>query len=256
MVEEGTKEKEMDQKLIQESNPEGGNEELKGYIPSDIKDVKPKNIWHTGVPNGQHKKGPFDTDEATVYLNLTGRGNPNEIVDPFDWVFSIDSSGSMDYNDENDMRIDAAQHFVDRVKNSNATGSRGASIDFDSGSTLINGHHLSDNYPRIKQDLENIDSSGGTDFSPPLQTALNEFQNYGNTSRHDASSDGKPGWFHIFLTDGEGDIDWSKVDAHSQLNIPIYTIGFGDVDDQTLIEMAQRTGGDYHYCTDASELDE
>ncbi|MFP3871734.1 MAG: InlB B-repeat-containing protein [Candidatus Aenigmatarchaeota archaeon] len=216
--------------------------DLQGRVEA-VKEVQTSDIWHSEVEDPS--AAPFDTNKTTVYLNMTGHGNLSEVIHPFDWISSIDSSGSMDLNDPDDNRISGAQHFVDLVAQ-NATSSRGASIDYDDTATLINNHSLSDDYSTIKQDLETIGAEGGTDFSPPLQLALDEFQDHGYTSRS---------WFHLFLTDGQGLIDWSLVDQHANMGIPIYTIGFGDADDQILQDMADDTGGEYHPCQ-ASELNQ
>ncbi|MBS3817222.1 MAG: PKD domain-containing protein [Candidatus Thermoplasmatota archaeon] len=235
-------EKEEEEKNAKTTGP-SEEHDLEGRVEK-VKEIQNSDIWHSNVENPS--EGPFSTNKTTVYLNLTGRGNLTQMISPFDWISSLDSSGSMDFNDPDEMRIAGAQHFVDLVEQ-NATGSRGASIDFDSSATLINGHHLSDNYSTIKQDLEQIDASGGTDFTPPLDTALDEFRSHGNTFRS---------WFHIFLTDGEGPLNWDLVDQHDQEGIPIYTIGFGDANEQILYNMSEQTGGEFYQLSDPANLNE
>ncbi|MFP3872200.1 MAG: InlB B-repeat-containing protein [Candidatus Aenigmatarchaeota archaeon] len=211
-----------------------------------IKRIEDEGIWH--VEERDPSEGPFGTNTTTLSLELTAYGEEMIRVQPFDWVFCMDSSGSMDWSDPNDQRIAGAQRFVDLVEE-NASGSRGATIDFDSSAHLVNDRHLTDDYDAIKSDLDTIDANGGTEYAPPLDLALDEFQNHGNTSRP---------WFNLFLTDGESESGgfWDLVDEHADLGIPIYTIGFGEADKDTLNEMAIRTGGEYNFAEDAEDLED
>ncbi len=216
--------------------------EPQGWV-EEVKEIEPLDIWHSEVEDPS--EGPFDTDKSTVTLNLTARGEPPKSVQPFDWMFSMDSSGSMDWNDPNDWRIEGAKHFVDLVEE-NVSGSRGATIDFDSSAHLVNNRSFTDDYDAIRSDLGTIGASGGTDFIEPLSLALDEFDQHGNALRP---------WFHLFLTDGQSQsMDWSLVDEHADRGIPIYTIGFGNIDEQVLQQMADMTGGKFYEAEEPPEL--
>ncbi|MEF8874913.1 MAG: vWA domain-containing protein, partial [Candidatus Thermoplasmatota archaeon] len=203
---------------LTEENEVDDNEEVQGWF-SNVKEVQPADIWHSEVdPIGDADnpgKEPFGTNKTTVYLNLTAHGDPKEIVQPFDWVFSMDTSGSMG-GDPIQNSIDGAQHFVDLVEE-DVEGSRGATIDFAEEAQLVNNRHLTDDYESIRDDdLDSLEVPGETGydtlFSPPLHETLDEFQQEGAPSRS---------WFHLFLTDGEGSIDWDLVDEHAAKDIPI-----------------------------------
>ncbi|MFW5907919.1 MAG: vWA domain-containing protein, partial [Candidatus Natronoplasma sp.] len=225
---------------------DSGDPGLKGWM-ADVKEVQTEEIWHSEV--GDPYAGPFETNKTTVYLNLTAHGDPTEIVQPFDWMFSMDTSGSMEGALEDS--VNGAKHFVELVE-ANVSGCRGATIDFGDWEELVNNRHFTEDYEAIKSDLDSLEVPGdtgqGTDFGPPLQKALDEFSYYGNTSRS---------WFHLFLTDGKsntGDF-WNLVEQHADNDIPIYTIGFGGIDKTTLEDMAEMTGGEFHEAEDPSDLD-
>ena len=238
---------------LDDESPSFDQNELQGWM-ADVKEVQTADIWHSEVDpiNDADNPGkePFGTNKTTVYLNLTARGDPKEIIQPFDWVSSMDSSGSMGWNDPNNYRIIGAQHFVDLVEE-DVEGSRGATIDFDASAHLVNNRHLTDDYDAIRSDLATIGANGGTNFYDPLEIALDEFRYHGDSSRP---------WFHLFLTDGQHIYDdinfWPLVDEHADEGIPIYTIGFGNIDQYVLQEMADRTDGQFHYCEDPADLEE
>jgi|GEM_PF-6978841 len=225
---------------------------LRGSV-EQTKELNPADIWHSEVDYsevGNPGKEPFETKETTVKISLTGRGHADEIVEPFDWVFSMDSSGSMGWNDPDGLRIDAAQHFVDLVEE-NVSSSRGATIDYDSSAHLVNNRSLTDDYDAIRSDLGTIGASGGTDFNPALNLSLEEFQENGNSSRR---------WYNLFLSDGEPNspIDWSLIDEHADHDISIYTIGVfnvGEGGEEILKNMAEDTGGEYYYAEDPEDIE-
>ncbi len=229
-----------DEQMVEESEECLGNNSKNPV--SVKKEVKPSNIWHSEVEDPS--TDPFGTEKASVTLNLTGEGGSEE-ASSFEWICSLDSSGSMSKNDPDDKRIDGAQHFIDLVEQ-NYSGReatpRGANIDFDDSGTLINDRHLTSNYAALRQDVENVDSNGGTNFIEPLQIALDEFGQNGDPDQPD---------FHLFLSDGQPSedwMDWSLVDEHADRGIPIFTIGFGNAHRQLMTEIAQRTGGEFFNC--------
>jgi len=203
--------------------------EIHGWV-ADIKEVSPEGIWHSDVLEGDYDKGPFHTDTTTIHLNLTGRGERTEALEPFDWVFSIDSSGSMDWTDPDDIRLDGAVHFVDRVEEDfeeHADKARGATIDFDS--TIVEGerggtHEMTDDYDFMREKIRLIGNTGGTAFEPPMNRALQKFRTQGDP--------GRP-WFHIFLTDGVAfDSNyWDPIAEHANEDITLFVIGFDPVGD-------------------------
>lgn len=157
-----------------------------------------------------------------------------------DVVFSIDSSGSMSWNDPDDLRLQASKEFVDRLRQED----RSAVVDFDSyARTIVS---LTTDKQAVKYAIDTIDSSGGTDLYQGLNQAVNELVKNRNTTHKR---------FIIFLTDGDGYWDESDLTTAKQNNITVYTIGLGHGVQEALLErIANETGGKYYFVSQASEL--
>src|SRR3989454_542244 len=173
-----------------------------------------------------------------------------------DIILAIDSSGSMNQNDPNRLRISGAKEYVGRL----SRPARVASVDFDSVARLTRAnvggpaHHLYSTYNNglpdysgAQADLDTIDAAGTTNFGAAIQVSNNELITYGLPNR---------AWVIILLTDGYntccpnqagGDtLAIAEAGRAKANNITIYTIGLGaDADAALLTRIAQITGGTY-----------
>ena len=92
------------------------------------------------------------------------------------WFVVVDSSGSNDWNDPQDLRITAAQETLERLVSQNEAQANGgvadlaAAVDFDTRVTILSA--LDDPDPVIST-LSAIDSNGGTDIALGIHTAIN-----------------------------------------------------------------------------------
>jgi Mg-chelatase subunit ChlD len=163
-------------------------------------------------------------------------------VKNIDVVFSIDSSGSMDWNDPSDLRKLAASSFVDRLKEED----RSAVVDFDSYAyTRVN---LTTDKTKVKYAISQIDSVGGTNLYSGLKAAVDELTTNGNADHEK---------YIIFLTDGDGTWYESALTSAKANNITVYTIGLGSGINRSLLErIADETGGKFFFASDASNLEE
>jgi hypothetical protein len=162
-------------------------------------------------------------------------------VKNIDVVFSIDSSGSMDWNDPEDLRKVAATSFVDKLREED----RSAVVDFDSyARTLVN---LTTDKTKVKYAISNIDSVGGTNLYAGLNSAVNQIIYNGNPDHEK---------YIIFLTDGDGTWYESALTKAKANNIVVYTIGLGYGVNFSLLErIANETGGKFFFASDASNLE-
>jgi hypothetical protein len=174
---------------------------------------------------------------TTLTLEVRGSGLAQSIQYPQDVIFAIDSSGSMQTNDPQDLRKDAAKAYVDDMR----IPDRGDVVDFDSTATLVGNDHLSSNYVQIKSNIDKIDSNGGTAIGAALQLSNDELIGYGDPSHI---------WIVILLTDGVTSDDalcYQEAQRAADNNIKIYTIGLGNSVDEALLEdIAEITGGKYY----------
>ncbi|UCE37777.1 MAG: VWA domain-containing protein [Thermoplasmata archaeon] len=186
-------------------------------------------IWLNGT-------GMFP-QSTTIELEIRGSGLAQSITFPQDVVFCIDSSGSMAQNDPKDLRKDAAKSYVDDMR----IPDRGAVVDFDDNAILVGNDHLDSNYVQIKNNIDKIDSVGGTAIGAALKLANDELI---------ANGDPTHIWIIILITDGlTGDeaLCYAEADRAAENNIKIYTIGLGNmVDEDLLTDIAEITGGKYY----------
>lgn len=152
--------------------------------------------------------------------------------------FAIDSSGSMSWNDPSGLRKQTAKEFVDKMDEND----KAAVIDFDSYAK-VNCSLTSDKIV-IKNAIDKIDSSGGTDLGAGVKAALAQLQ----TSTSEAK-------YIIMLTDGEGSYDHNLTQQAIDQGVKIYTIGLGSSIDVILLKnIAEATGGKYYHASTASDL--
>ncbi len=173
-----------------------------------------------------------------------------------DIILAIDSSGSMNQNDPNRLRISGAKEYIGRLSRPD----RVASVDFDSVARLTRAnvggpaHHLYNTYNNgvpdysgAQADLDTIDAAGTTNFGAAIQVSNDELITYGLPNR---------AWVIILLTDGFNTCCPNKAGGDTLAllqagrakanNITIYTIGLGSGADATLLTtIAQTTGGTY-----------
>jgi hypothetical protein len=205
-------------------------------------------------------------NETTVNVNATGRGFLQFTGQ--DVIFAMDSSGSMEWNDNDPdgpcngppmnaipKRVNAAWNYVD-----NLTGSdRGGYVDFDSMATLM--IPLTQLYLELKEHPTNglwcSDQFGGTVIFSALQISNQHLIDEGDPSHVKVI---------ILLTDAEqitpDDDTMSRIEADyaADNDILIFTIGLnvltmgppGGVD--LLTYVAKTTGGQYFAAPDASAL--
>ena len=98
-------------------------------------------------------------------------------VQPLDTVFIIDSSGSMDSNDPDELRKDAAKRFVGALIEDDRAGV----VDFDSNAYVA--QSLTTNFSLVNESIEYLDADGGTDIGDGVSAANSEFASESNSSR-------------------------------------------------------------------------
>lgn len=217
--------------------------------------------------------------------------DPNTEFSEMDIVLTIDSSGSMSWNDENDLRKSGSIKLINKLEGNN----RAAIVDFDSSAVIRQG--LTTDKDQLINAINRIDSSGGTNISIGLAKAINaldmnsrsilteesinffysnkteetsleeeqgtsleneiddiEIATLLNTDDESATRDR----YIMLLTDGQSTVrenDPSLVYAREN-GIKIFTIGLGsEVEEATLRMIASTTGGKYLFATSADDLE-
>lgn len=172
----------------------------------------------------------------------TRSGGGGDDVVLLDLALSIDSSGSMAWNDPDGLRKSAAKNFVDAL----LPQDRSAVIDFDSGARVLQG--LTTDKDAVKTAIDRIDDFGGTNIAAGVSAANNVLIGAADPDR---------GRVMILLTDGDGSWNPALIETAKTNSITIYTIGLGSaVNESLLTSIASETGGKYHQVASADELPE
>lgn len=158
-----------------------------------------------------------------------------------DAALIIDSSGSMTWNDPQDLRKEAAKIFIDTAQNDDQI----AIVDFDFYSqTHWSLQPLTENRDNIKSAVNLINSSGGTSLSAGLLEGYDQLDS--STQPYKKAA--------VFLTDGVGTYN-NEADSYKLKGWPIYVIGLGNNTNSSLLQnIADTTGGDYFALTDPDQL--
>ncbi|MEM9464353.1 MAG: trypsin-like serine protease [Actinomycetota bacterium] len=152
----------------------------------------------------------------------------------------IDSSGSMDWNDPDDLRLAAARTYLISTLQTDEVGI----VDFDSAAIVRSfATRVDGSRAELERAIGGINSSGGTDLGDGLDAGCDVL--------HAASGDRRAA---IFFTDGDGSYD-GEAQCFRDNGWPVFTIGLGDdVKDEVLRGIANETGGSYRPLPDTEEL--
>jgi len=184
-------------------------------------------------------------DPVTVFVHV--HGCSGQVVDPvpFDAVLVIDQSDSMDWNDPNDKRIDAAEDFVDCAP----YGSRLGLVWFNDDAHVDSG--MTTDRATLHSKLDDLrgDEGGGTNIHDSLVKA------------HQLLAGSTLETFVVLLTDGEDNSSHPDSDFMVLLDdaitreIRYLTIALGgDADTWMLRYFADQTVGSFAESPSADEL--
>jgi Mg-chelatase subunit ChlD len=175
-----------------------------------------------------------------VYDLLFIQGAQNQ--SGLDIAFVIDSSGSMTSNDSSGIRKTVTNNFISKL----TANDRAAVVDFDSSASVYS--RFTNDKTALNAAVARINSSGGTNLSVGISTALNLF----NASDYVEKNNQK---CIIMLTDGQGSYSTSYTTTAKSMGVTIYTVGLGSsVSTSVLTNMAEGTGGSYFHASQADKL--
>ncbi len=180
----------------------------------------------------------FNEAANNIPTTCSDVNDPDALVS--DVVLTIDSSGSMQSNDPNNLRISAARQFTQSMKE----GDKVAVVDFDSFGKILIG--LSTDQVSIAQALERINSSGSTNIGQGVAVSINELID--NSKRDNIRA-------IILLTDGQGAYDQRLTGFMAQEGIRVFTIALGNAADEALLRsISEGTNGSFTYISSADGL--
>ncbi len=209
------------------------------------KTVDPTNVYVAG--------SGLNPEWFEVTIEATGFGGEQTQTDvPIDVIFAIDSSGSMGWNDPSDLRLTAAKTFVDLLLDDHQAGV----VSWDSYVNFVFPLTYTDAAGKIavKNQIDNIDSSGGTSLNAGLNGAITALD--ANTRA------GSSVEVIVFLSDGDGTYTYASSGGPASVaaskGYTVYTIGLsmaaGSTPEQKLQDIATATGGTYYASPTADNL--
>jgi hypothetical protein len=210
-----------------------------------------------GVKNALQRAANL-TQSLLVYIfdlkRTSGPPQPGQCTENVDVALIIDSSGSMSWNDPQDLRKEAARNFVTAMQNND----QAAVVDFSSdleGSEDARllfplGQRTADP-SAIYTAIERVGAYYNTNIRAGVQMG---FEQLSASTQPNARA-------AVLLSDGEHNTGGDYTDADHQRFVdngwPIYTVGLhvgGTAGEALLRDIAQDTGGQYFNLMDASQL--
>ena len=225
--------------------------ETKGTTPCDNQDTSQ---WPHSATIAV-KGAQYGETKAVVKLRIEGKGDPIKKSRPQQTILVTDDSGSMQWNDPNNMRFDANKFYVDQLQIPDEIGFVIYADKLPNGQYAELRQPLTTNYQQAKNGMYG-NSNGGTPMIYGLRTANDEL-----------IPKKKPGfaWAIIHLTDGcynTGGDPQPQVDRMVNAQILMFNIGLypdpnsGDKAncEPDLQKWSQQTGGKYYWVQNPADL--
>ncbi|HEX7132483.1 MAG TPA: fibronectin type III domain-containing protein [Iamia sp.] len=155
--------------------------------------------------------------------------------------FTIDSSGSMSWNDVDNVRLHATNAIASHLH----PDDRAAVVDFDSQAIVRQG--LTHDMQLVKDALEQVDASGGTNIEAGVGAALDVLAGATDPDRAQAI---------VLFTDGQGAWSDAMLQQVIDANVRVFTISLGDdIDEVLLRRIANETLGVYTHADDSTDIE-
>ncbi|HLF06822.1 MAG TPA: vWA domain-containing protein, partial [Thermoplasmata archaeon] len=219
--------------------------------------------WDPDPANWPHaakisvRDSPVGETVARVKVRIEGKGDPINQRIPQQTCMMTDDSGSMAWNDPNNMRVQAMQSYIDKLQAPDEIAHGAYSATLPSGQLSEIRQTLTTNYPGAKANIGQYVSSGGTPIGDGLWSCNEEM-----------IPKKKAGyvWAITHLTDGcfnsEQHDHTVEVNRMVSENIRLYNIGLypdpNSADrtqcEPSLISWSQQTGGKYYYTQNPNDL--
>ena len=192
-----------------------------GQLRVQVRILNSGSVQLKGVPQPESKYAL----SGSVEFNVVAEPEPFAVADI---VLIIDSSGSMDWNDPNNLRKAAATFLIDLAD----PAIQIAIVDFNGDAKTYAELTFADSAGKgqLKSAVDRIDSDGDTDIAAGLQLGFNELSASISPNAKKAA---------VLLTDGqdsEPKIASYYVQNYVAQGWDVYTIGLGDEVDRGLLE--------------------
>lgn len=149
--------------------------------------------------------------------------------------FVVDTSGSM-----NGSPIQDVQEALFQFLEQSTGGTELSLVEFNDGASILVERTNSVSY--LKSGVSGLSTGGGTNITAGISAGADALR--GSAGARNL----------VVMTDGQSDMDWEIVRQAVEEDITIFTIGFGDVNDELLQNIADMSGGQYLRAESSAEL--
>lgn len=211
-------------------------EDIRMWVPaSNTQSVDPVNRTVTAEVDHFSLYSIFDREEWDRVFQI-----PPGSYTPLELAFTIDSSGSMEYYDYDNLRISSSIDLLSQLHQFDSA----AVVDFDTDGVVLS--PLGYDRAATAAALGQIDAVGGTNLSAGVQTALDELASYSSLYTQAI----------LLVTDGEGGYDTSLTSRAVNEGVRIFVADLAGTNSAVLREIADLTGGVYYSLDSNFELPE
>ncbi len=170
-----------------------------------------------------------DTHAAVDYKAKMAEGTTSSIC------FLVDTSGSMSGTAIQDAK-ESLIYFADTMTGNSEI----AMVDFDSSASVV--APLSHDLTKFVDAANRLDADGGTNFDNAIQIGMEALE--GATSAKNI----------IMMTDGQCGVSDDVIQEAAARGIKIFTVGFGDVEEEVLSRIAETTSGTFTLAASSADL--
>lgn len=224
-----------------EDIPQGAirTEEMLNYFEYDIPQDDDDNTFTVAYELGQC---PWNEKNKLLMMSVKAKDVENDTCDN-NFVFLIDSSGSMDNSDKGPMAIKSFKMLAKTLNKND----RVSIVTYSGSSEIILDSCRGDKYNKICKALDSIEFGGGTNGSGGI-TAAYELaeENFieGGNNRVIIASDGD---MNLGITSNGGLVDLITEKKETGVFLTVLGYGSGNYSDANMESIADAGNGNYHY---------
>ena len=214
-------------------------EEMLNYFEYDIPQADDDNTFTVAYEIGNC---PWNEENKLLMMSVKAKDVENDICDN-NFVFLVDSSGSMDNSDKGPMAIKSFKMLAKTLNKND----RVSIVTYSGSSEIILDSCRGDKYNKICKALDSIEFGGGTNGSGGI-TAAYELaeENFieGGNNRVIIASDGD---MNLGITSNGGLVDLITEKKETGVFLTVLGYGSGNYSDANMESIADAGNGNYHY---------
>ena len=223
-------------------------EEYLNYFTFDY--PEPANGETLGI-NAEAFACPWAPEHLLIRLGLKGKTLPENKIPSANFIFLIDTSGSMYGNDRLELVKTGLCAMVDAMR----PDDRVAIITY-SGSVkrLVESTLISKGAETIKRAIRSLDANGGTAGGPAMQMAYDEAMAHYSESANNRIIMCTDGDFNVGVSSTEALVEMVESYQKSGIYLSIMGFGTGNFDDSRMESLSNHGNGTYNYIDSEEEM--